>query len=94
MFVYTFLKGIREGYLDANLLPYAKNLYLDFVDEFIVTDAPGLISVERCCSRCGLGGSSNRMGDFAYYLSEPVRPNDAKGVAPFIWASLEMEKMK
>lgn len=94
MFAYTFLRGIREGYLDAELLPYAKNLYLDFVDEFITVDGPGLISVVQCCSSCGLGGSSNRMGDFAYYLSEPVRPNDAKGVAPFIWASLEMEKMK
>jgi unsaturated rhamnogalacturonyl hydrolase len=94
MFVYTYLKGIRKGYLDTDLLPYAKNLYQDFVDEFITTDGPGLISIEKCCSVCGLGGSSNRMGDFAYYLSEPVRPNDAKGVAPFIWASLEMERME
>ena len=26
-------------------------------------------------------------------MSEPIRDNDGKGVAPFIWASLEMEKM-
>ena len=37
--------------------------------------------------------SSNRDGSYAYYLSEPIRDNDAKGVGPFIWASLEMEKM-
>ena len=30
---------------------------------------------------------------FEYYLSEPIRDNDAKGVGPFIWASLEMEMM-
>ena len=94
MFVYTYLKGVREGYLDASLQPYAKKLYQDFVNAFVTTDEQGLVSIEQCCSNCGLGGSSNRMGDFAYYLSEPVRPNDAKGVAPFIWASLEMEKMK
>jgi hypothetical protein len=27
-------------------------------------------------------------------MSEPIRDNDAKGIAPFIWASLEMERDK
>ena len=31
-------------------------------------------------------------GSFNYYMSEPIRDNDAKGVGPFIWASLEMEQ--
>ena len=34
-----------------------------------------------------------RDGSYAYYLSEPIRSNDAKGVGPFIWASLEMEML-
>ena len=34
-----------------------------------------------------------RDGSFAYYLSEPIRDNDGKGVGPFIWASLEMEAL-
>ncbi|MBR1485482.1 MAG: glycoside hydrolase family 88 protein [Prevotella sp.] len=34
-----------------------------------------------------------RDGSYAYYLSEEVRDNDAKGLGPFIWASLEMEQM-
>ena len=92
MFTYTFLKGTRMGWLDASLKPYAKELYGNFVNEFISTDEQGLISIEKCCSVGGLGGSSMRMGDYAYYLSEPVRPNDSKGVGPFIWASLEMER--
>ena len=33
-----------------------------------------------------------RDGSFEYYMSEPIRDNDAKGVGPFIWASLEMEQ--
>ncbi len=37
--------------------------------------------------------NKRRDGGFAYYLSEPVRDNDAKGVGPFIWASLEMEML-
>lgn len=94
MFSYTFLKGVRMGYLDKDLLPYAKKVYEDVVREFISTDETGNISIEKCCSVGGLGGSSNRAGDFAYYLSEPIRPNDSKGVGPFIWASLEMERLK
>ena len=34
-----------------------------------------------------------RDGSFAYYLSEPVRDDDGKGIGPFIWASLEMEAL-
>ena len=34
-----------------------------------------------------------RDGCYGYYLSEPIRDNDAKGVGPFIWASLEMEML-
>ena len=37
--------------------------------------------------------NTRRDGSYEYYLSEPVRDNDAKGVGPFIWASLEMERM-
>jgi len=37
--------------------------------------------------------NKRRDGSFSYYLSEPVRDNDAKGVGPFIWASLEMEAL-
>ena len=37
--------------------------------------------------------NKRRDGSYAYYLSEPVRDNDAKGVGPFIWASLEMEQL-
>lgn len=33
-----------------------------------------------------------RDGTFGYYISEPVRDNDPKGIGPFIWASLEMER--
>ena len=79
------------GYLNESLKPYARELYTNLVKEFISTDDQGRISLEKCCSVGGLGGSSNRMGDFDYYLSEPIRPNDSKGVAPFIWASLEIE---
>ena len=37
--------------------------------------------------------NQKRDGSYAYYLSEPIRDNDAKGLGPFIWASLEMEML-
>ena len=37
--------------------------------------------------------NKRRDGSYDYYLSEPIRDNDAKGIGPFIWASLEMEQM-
>lgn len=37
--------------------------------------------------------NKRRDGSYNYYLSEKVRDNDAKGLGPFIWASLEMEQM-
>ena len=37
--------------------------------------------------------NARRDGSYKYYLSEDIRDNDAKGLGPFIWASLEMEIM-
>ena len=93
MFSYAYLKAVRLGYIDESYRQYALDLYQNVVDTFISTDEQGRISLEQCCSVGGLGGSNNRMGDYAYYLSEPVRPNDSKGVGPFIWASLEIEQL-
>ncbi len=53
--------------------------------------------VEKALKKINPKGSvkenSKRDGSFDYYLNEPIRDNDAKGVGPFIWASLEMEKL-
>ena len=37
--------------------------------------------------------NKKRDGSYEYYLSEPIRDNDAKGIGPFLWASLEMEML-
>lgn len=91
MLVYTMLKGIRKGYLDKSLLPEALRLYDKFIKTFIREEPDGTISLTMCCSVAGLGGKDMRDGSYTYYLSEPVRDNDAKGIGPFIWASLEVE---
>lgn len=93
MFSYALLKGVRKGYLDEELLPWAKKTYNNLVDEFITDDGAGIISINNCCEVAGLGGKNNRSGNYEYYINEKIRSNDPKGVGPFIWASLEYEKL-
>ena len=58
-------------------------------------NANGTISLTKCCEVSGLGPENkpHRDGSFEYYMSENVRDNDPKGIGPFIWASLEMERL-
>lgn len=67
---------------------------------FLKVNADKTLSLTSCCAVSGLGPGPGpnvkkpnyrRDGSFEYYISEPIRDNDAKGVGPFIWASLEVE---
>lgn len=91
MFVYALAKGVRLGYLPAPLMVNARKGYDGMLKNFISTDERGMIHLEKTVSVSGLGGSPYRDGSYAYYLSEPLRQDDLKGVGPFIMASVEME---
>ena len=95
MFTYCMLKGVRTGNLDRSFLEAGIRAYRGLVEEFILHNADGTISLTKCCSVSGLGPDNNRRrdGSFEYYISEPIRDNDAKGIGPFVWASLEMEQL-
>jgi len=93
MFAYCLLKGARLGYLDATYKAAGVRAYDGIIKHFIRENDDQTISLTNCCAVSGLGPekSPNRDGSFEYYMSEPIRDNDAKGIGPFIWASLEME---
>ncbi|WP_080057378.1 DUF4350 domain-containing protein [Spirosoma aerolatum] len=91
MFVYALAKGVRMGYLPASLMAPARKGYEGILKQFITTDDKGLIHLEKTVVVGGLGGSPYRDGSYEYYLSEPIRQDDLKGVGPFIMASVEME---
>lgn len=102
MFAYVMLKGLRKGYIDSKFKDAAIKAYEGIIKEFIRVDADKTISLTHCCSVSGLGPAPGpyvtkpnfkRDGSFEYYMSEPIRDNDAKGVGPFVWASLEMERL-
>lgn len=94
MFAYCLLKGSRLGYISPSMRKAGVKAYNGIIRQFIQQNADGTISLTRCCSVSGLGPEKNpkRDGSFEYYMSEPIRDNDAKGIGPFIWASLEMER--
>jgi unsaturated rhamnogalacturonyl hydrolase len=94
MFTYTLVKGVRKGYLDDEYLAVARRAYEGILDEFIEVTDEGLVNL--CCTVTvgGLGGDPYRDGTFKYYMSEPLRVNDNKGVGPFIMASLQLEAIE
>lgn len=92
MFVYALAKGVRMGYLDKKQFwPAAQKGYSGILKEFIEQESDGRLSLNKTVSVGGLGGTPYRDGSYDYYLSEPIRKNDLKGVGPFIFASIEME---
>lgn len=94
MFSYALLKAVRLGYINKEYKETARKGYDGIVKNLIRENSDGTISLTKCCSVAGLGGNPYRSGTYEYYISEPVRDNDPKGVGPFIMASLEMSKMK
>lgn len=108
MFAYALLKAARKGYVGEAYREAGVKAYKGIINNFITVNPDKTISLTKCCEVAGLGPgvskkvlkaapkvkeNKRRDGSFEYYISEPVRANDAKGVGPFIWASLEMEQM-
>lgn len=108
MFAYALLKAYRKGYLGSKYRDAGIKAYKGIIDNFIKVNPDSTISLTACCAVAGLGpGMSDKVkavapkvkenkrrdGSYEYYLSEQVRDNDAKGIGPFIWASLEMEDL-
>lgn len=95
MFTYVLLKGSRLGYLpEPEFKEAGVKAYNAIIEKMIKVNPDMTISLTDCCAVSGLGPDNNprRDGTFEYYMSEPIRDNDPKGVGPFIWASLEMER--
>ena len=108
MFAYALLKAFNQGYVGEKYRDAGLKAYEGIIKHFIRVNADKTISLTRCCEVSGLGpGVSEKVlkaaphvkenrrrdGSFEYYISEPIRDNDAKGIGPFIWASLEAEKL-
>ena len=92
---YSLMKGARLGYLPEYYFDYGKEIFDAVVANKLVIDNDTFV-LKDICLIAGLGGMAGkgdykeRDGTFEYYISEPKVNNDAKGVAPFLFAFSEV----
>jgi unsaturated rhamnogalacturonyl hydrolase len=91
MFVYALARGARKGYLPASCRLTAEKGWQGIRKRFLTTTADGRTDLQGTVSVSGLGGTPNRDGSYAYYISEKVVPNDPKGIGAFLLAANEMQ---
>ncbi len=91
MFVYALAKGVRKGYLPDKFMQTAKKGYNGILKNLIKVDPDGQVNLTGTVTVGGLGGHPYRDGSYEYYISEPVKTNDPKGVGAFIMAANQME---
>lgn len=91
MFTYAFAKGARLGYLDSAYFDRARESFEGIVRTMVAEQGDGTVSLLHTCQGAGLGGDPYRDGSYEYYIGEPQRVNDFKGVGPFIMAALQLE---
>ncbi len=92
MFVYALAKGARMGYIDARYLDAAKKAYQGILNNHVYTDQAGRFYLTGTAWIGTLNPKVSK-GDYDSYVKTARQLNDIKGVAAFLWASLEMERM-
>ena len=63
--------------------------YITAENNKVRPDDKGVVRFQDICHVGGLGPGNKRDGSVAYYLSEPISADDAKGVGPFMMAYSE-----
>jgi unsaturated rhamnogalacturonyl hydrolase len=92
MYIYAMAKAAKRGYIDASYKKIANNKFDAVIRTLIRKDENGDVILKNVCGGCGLGGNPYRDGSYNYYITEKVIDNDCKGVAPFILASIELDR--
>jgi len=94
MIAYAMLKGARLGVLEKEYAAKGMKTFDGIVDTCLSFGDGGL-ELDGICLVAGLGPQDNRRrdGTYAYYISEPVVRNDAKGVAPLVMCYMEVRRL-
>lgn len=92
---YSLLKGVRLGFLPEEYREYGRKAFDGICGRYLRETEEGL-NLGGICLVAGLGPADNlrRDGSFAYYMSEPVVENDAKGVGPLLLAYTELRRLE
>lgn len=92
---YALMKGARLRYLPDYYFQYGEEIFDAVVKDKLVEREDSL-GLKDICLIAGLGGMPGkgsypvRDGTYEYYISEPRVDDDAKGVAPFLFAFAEI----
>ena len=91
MIAYAMLKGARLGVLPKDYARLGKKTFDGIIRRYLKAEGEQ-VELGGICLVAGLGPADNlrRDGSYAYYISEPVVKNDAKGVAPFVMCYTEV----
>ena len=90
MMACAIMKGCRMGVLlPEKYLAIGREMFESCVDNKVRPDDKGVVRFQDICHVGGLGPGNKRDGSVAYYLSEPISADDAKGVGPFMMAYSE-----
>ena len=92
MIAYAMLKGARLGVLEKKYAAQGQKTFDGIVKRYLKFDN-GQMELGGICLVAGLGPESDRRrnGTYAYYISEPIVSNDAKGVAPLVMCYMEIK---
>jgi unsaturated rhamnogalacturonyl hydrolase len=94
MLSYAFAKAVRLGALPVEPWRSAADRACEgLVERFLRVDDEGF-HLEGTCAVAGLGGSPYRDGSYDYYVGEPIRLDDFKGIGPFILAQIEYARSR
>lgn len=92
MLAYAYIKGVRLGYLDENYFDLGVKAFEGTLDEYLVR-TNNYFELGGTCRSAGLDNDL-RNGSVAYYLSEPIVINEAKGIAPLMMTYSELLKLE
>ena len=96
---YCLMKGSRLGFLPKDYFEKGYDIWQAVIDHKLVLTEDKFV-LKDVCLVAGLGGMpgkgdyKDRDGTYEYYISEPRVDNDAKGVAPFLFATAEVLRAK
>ena len=87
---YAMMKSTRMGFADDSWRRNGTELFINICRNYL-KEVDGGLSLGGICLTAGLGPEDNqhRDGSYAYYISEPIVENDAKGIAPFLYCYAE-----
>ncbi|MBR3795164.1 MAG: glycoside hydrolase family 88 protein [Clostridia bacterium] len=94
MIAYAMLKGARLGVLEKEYAAQGQKTFDGIVNTYLTFSDEGM-ELGGICLVAGLGPQSDRRrdGSYAYYISEPVVKNEAKGVAPLVMCYTEIRRL-